>query len=76
MSMEPGSRILRGLKLLIRSSVTLSIAAGFFGGASRAAQNDALPVTGARIENGDAEARNWLSYGRTYSEQRFSDYSG
>jgi quinohemoprotein ethanol dehydrogenase len=72
MSMEPGSRILRGLKLLIRSSVTLSIAAGFFGGASRAAQNDALPVTGARIENGDAEARNWLSYGRTYSEQRFS----
>jgi alcohol dehydrogenase (cytochrome c)/quinohemoprotein ethanol dehydrogenase len=30
------------------------------------------PVTGARIENEAGEARNWLSYGRTYNEQRFS----
>ena len=32
----------------------------------------ARPVDGARITNADAEPGNWLSYGRTYSEQRFS----
>jgi alcohol dehydrogenase (cytochrome c)/quinohemoprotein ethanol dehydrogenase len=30
------------------------------------------PVTGARLEDTDGEARNWLSYGRTYDEQRYS----
>jgi PQQ-dependent dehydrogenase (methanol/ethanol family) len=30
------------------------------------------PVDGARIANADAEPGNWLTYGRTYSEQRFS----
>jgi quinohemoprotein ethanol dehydrogenase len=30
------------------------------------------PVDGARIANADAEPGNWLSYGRTYSEQRYS----
>jgi quinohemoprotein ethanol dehydrogenase len=30
------------------------------------------PIDGARIANADAEPGNWLSYGRTYSEQRFS----
>jgi quinohemoprotein ethanol dehydrogenase len=29
-------------------------------------------VDGARITNADAEPGNWLTYGRTYSEQRFS----
>jgi quinohemoprotein ethanol dehydrogenase len=29
-------------------------------------------VDGARIANADAEPGNWLTYGRTYSEQRFS----
>src|SRR5580700_10254857 len=37
-----------------------------------AAAADSPAVDGARIENSDAEARNWLSYGRTYSEQRYS----
>jgi glucose dehydrogenase len=37
-----------------------------------AAAADPPAVDGARIENADAEARNWLSYGRTYSEQRYS----
>jgi quinohemoprotein ethanol dehydrogenase len=41
-------------------------------GAARAGQTDAGVVDGARIENSYAEARNWLSYGRTYSEQRYS----
>jgi quinohemoprotein ethanol dehydrogenase len=29
-------------------------------------------VDGARIANADSDAGNWLTYGRTYSEQRFS----
>ncbi len=31
-----------------------------------------VPVTAERIENAAAEPGNWLSHGRTYSEQRFS----
>jgi len=38
-------------------------------GSAQAIKN---PVDGARIENADAEPGNWLSYGRTYSEQRYS----
>jgi alcohol dehydrogenase (cytochrome c)/quinohemoprotein ethanol dehydrogenase len=43
-----------------------------FAGAVSAAQSGTQPVTGARIEDTAGEARNWLSYGRTYSEQRYS----
>ncbi len=32
----------------------------------------ASPVTAARIVNADLEPQNWLTHGRTYSEQRFS----
>jgi quinohemoprotein ethanol dehydrogenase len=41
-------------------------------GAARVAIAEEKPVDGARIANADAEPGNWLSYGRTYSEQRFS----
>jgi quinohemoprotein ethanol dehydrogenase len=41
-----------------------------------AAQVAAKPVDGARIANADAEPGNWLTYGRTYSEQRFSPLAG
>jgi quinohemoprotein ethanol dehydrogenase len=33
------------------------------------------PIDGTRIANADAEPGNWLSYGRTYSEQRYSPLS-
>jgi PQQ-dependent dehydrogenase (methanol/ethanol family) len=33
---------------------------------------DSRPVTGERIAHSDNELDNWLSYGRTYNEQRFS----
>src|SRR5258708_2392609 len=36
------------------------------------AQPAGQPVTAARIEDSAGEARNWLSYGRTYDEQRYS----
>ena len=40
--------------------------------AARSAETDGRPVDGERIANADAEPGNWLSYGRTYSEQRYS----
>jgi quinohemoprotein ethanol dehydrogenase len=40
--------------------------------ASTASDANDRPVDGSRIINADAEPGNWLSYGRTYSEQRFS----
>src|SRR5450432_1435890 len=44
----------------------------FSAGAIRGAETGGRPVDGARIINADAEPGNWLSYGRTYSEQRYS----
>jgi quinohemoprotein ethanol dehydrogenase len=56
--------------LLTQSMVLLLAVPGAWH--SYAAQPVRKPVDGARIEGGENEARNWLSYGRTYSEQRFS----
>src|SRR5580658_1696489 len=50
--------------------ISLLLVVGFV--SCHAAAADSPAVDGARIENADAEARNWLSYGRTYSEQRYS----
>jgi quinohemoprotein ethanol dehydrogenase len=36
------------------------------------AETGGKPVNGERIANADAEPGNWLSYGRTYGEQRYS----
>jgi quinohemoprotein ethanol dehydrogenase len=69
--MEPRGPESLGLKLLTRSALALLLAAASWG-SSHAAESDTKPVDGARIENGDGEARNWLSYGRTYDEQRYS----
>jgi glucose dehydrogenase len=68
-STDPGSRVLR---LLVGSILLISLVSC---GLAQAARTDAEPVDGTRIANGDAEARNWLSYGRTYSEQRYSPLS-
>jgi quinohemoprotein ethanol dehydrogenase len=57
--------------LLTKTVVALMFAAGAWS-SSYAAPSDAKPTADASVENGDAEVRNWLSYGRTYSEQRFS----
>lgn len=40
--------------------------------AASAAVRPIKPVTGQRIINADREPNNWLSHGRTYSEQRYS----
>jgi glucose dehydrogenase len=45
-------------------------------GVGQAWEHDsAADVDGARIANAEREPANWLSYGRTYSEQRFSPLS-
>src|SRR5262245_57389977 len=48
--------------------VALVVAATFFSAAAAASTG----VDGARIIAADKEPGNWLSYGRTYDEQRFS----
>jgi alcohol dehydrogenase (cytochrome c)/quinohemoprotein ethanol dehydrogenase len=40
--------------------------------AAGATANPAAGVDGARIQNADREPGNWMSYGRTYDEQRYS----
>ena len=66
----------RGLQLCalkLSSSAALSLVMGVvICSSTHAAAADPPAVDGARIESSDAEARNWLSYGRTYSEQRYS----
>ncbi len=55
--------------------ITMSLAMlllGLPGGSAQAAEPNGRPVDGARIVHADAEPGNWLSYGRTYSEQRYS----
>jgi quinohemoprotein ethanol dehydrogenase len=56
-----------------RISVPLALLLmGLACGSARSAEPGDKPVDGARIANADAEPGNWLTYGRTYSEQRFS----
>ena len=38
----------------------------------QSSERPATALTAGRIENADSEPRNWLTHGRTYSEQRFS----
>jgi alcohol dehydrogenase (cytochrome c)/quinohemoprotein ethanol dehydrogenase len=52
--------------------VSVALLSGFAGTAARSAETGGKPVDGERIANADAEPGNWLSYGRTYSEQRYS----
>src|ERR1700677_2624669 len=54
------------------SLISVALLCGLAGAAARAADTSGKPVDGERIANADAEPGNWLSYGRTYSEQRYS----
>ncbi|HXA98913.1 MAG TPA: hypothetical protein VNW05_00185, partial [Steroidobacteraceae bacterium] len=56
------------LTILCMAAVLLAMAPG----SSHGATLSATPVNGARIADADAEPGNWLTYGRTYSEQRYS----
>ncbi|MGO9946741.1 MAG: PQQ-dependent dehydrogenase, methanol/ethanol family [Steroidobacteraceae bacterium] len=58
----------RVLTTLCMAAVLLAMAPN----SSRGAALSGAPVNGARIVNADAEPGNWLTYGRTYSEQRYS----
>jgi quinohemoprotein ethanol dehydrogenase len=52
--------------------MSVALLSGFAGTVARSAETGGKPVDGERIANADAEPGNWLSYGRTYSEQRYS----
>ncbi len=59
---------------IIAALFAVLIVAGFTGTFARAAEAPAS-VDAARMKGADRDAANWLSYGRTYSEQRFSPLS-
>lgn len=54
------------------SLMSVALLCGLIGSVGRAADGSRKAVDGERIANADAEPGNWLSYGRTYSEQRYS----
>lgn len=57
------------LKLTATAGAVLSLC---LGGTALGAQPGKGPVDGARIANAQEDSENWLTYGRTYSEQRYS----
>ena len=59
--------------LSMLSALSLCVAFDTASGAPRAA---AAAVDSQRLRNADHDANNWLSYGRTWSEQRFSPLDG
>jgi glucose dehydrogenase len=66
-------RFLQRAGLLAGAFIGCVVAAAFFvyaGGSALAATM--AEVDAARLTKADQDAANWLSYGRTYSEQRFS----
>src|SRR6266853_397321 len=54
------------------ASIALLISLGSIGIDSAWAAESPAPVNAARLDNADRDGSNWLSYGRTYSEQRYS----
>src|SRR6267154_2268452 len=52
------------------AALLISLSAIGMGPASAA--GSAAPVNAARLDNAERDSSNWLSYGRTYSEQRYS----
>src|SRR5437016_1876742 len=61
-----------------RSFSTLTAAAALLmslssiGMGPASAAGSPAPVNAARLDNAEQDSGNWLSYGRTYSEQRYS----
>src|ERR1700729_11746 len=56
--------LLKGLSALVLCFYSLAVALG--------AEAVRSPVNGERIANAERDPDNWLTYGRTYSEQRYS----
>jgi alcohol dehydrogenase (cytochrome c)/quinohemoprotein ethanol dehydrogenase len=71
--MKPESRKLSPQKLvasaLLMSLASLGIGAAMAGGSPR-------PVDANRLDNAARDSADWLSYGRTYTEQRYSPLAG
>src|ERR1700730_950042 len=58
-----------GLQLTATAAAILSL---YLGGTALGGQPGQGPLDGARIANAQEDPENWLTYGRTYSEQRYS----
>jgi quinohemoprotein ethanol dehydrogenase len=67
----PAVRRVPGDRLLVRALIALAICAVASFESVRA-ETPAANVDAARITGADRDSANWMTYGRTYSEQRFS----
>jgi glucose dehydrogenase len=67
----PALRPVPGDRLLVRALIALAICAVASFESARA-ETPAANVDAARITGADRDSANWMTYGRTYSEQRFS----
>src|SRR5258708_21462944 len=67
----------RGVRALLALLVLFVVVGPFesAGAAGSPAAGSPANVDAARIVQADHEAGNWMTYGRTYSEQRFSTLS-
>jgi quinohemoprotein ethanol dehydrogenase len=54
------------------AAAALLISLSSIGMGLASAAGSPAPVNAARLDNSDLDSSNWLSYGRTYSEQRYS----
>jgi len=59
-------------RTVVASLAAFFVVAGCQRAPDQQAANGAAAVDDARLVNADADAGNWLTYGRTYDEQRFS----
>jgi quinohemoprotein ethanol dehydrogenase len=62
----------RDFSAVARRWITFFVSSSIAVAAAHSATAEPRPVDAARITHADAEPGNWLSYGRTYDEQRFS----
>jgi quinohemoprotein ethanol dehydrogenase len=63
-----------GLRKAACAALLISLFCAGTGSATAGAP--ASPVDAARLENSERDGGNWLSYGRTYTEQRYSPLAG
>jgi quinohemoprotein ethanol dehydrogenase len=56
----------------VTAAVALLILLSSIGMGAASAAGSPSPVNAARLDNAERDSGNWLSYGRTYSEQRYS----
>jgi len=76
-----GSALISGARARVAADLAAALLLAALGACPRASPAEAHPraygaVDDARLTHADADPGQWMSYGRTYSEQRFSPLAG